>query len=163
MAVMVRRAKTEDARTIAEFAHKLFAQHERYDPRRFSQIANKAQMAAFYGSQTNARNAAVLVAELEEKVVGFAYVQYETINYAGLLKNAAWIHDLYVDETARGHSVGKFLIEKSIEIAREFGADKLMLSVAARNETAREFFERRGFRTTMVEMMLDLTEQKGND
>lgn len=163
MAVTVRRANIDDARTIAEFAHELFAQHEQYDARRFSQIAERERMATFYGGQTNARNAAVLVAELEEKTVGFAYVQYETINYAGLLRNAAWIHDLYVDETARGQNAGKLLIEKSIEIARDFGADKLMLSVAARNEYAKEFFERQGFRTTMVEMMLDLTEQKGND
>jgi len=158
MAVTVRRANVDDARVIAEFADKLFAQHERYDARRFSQIADAEQMATFYGGQTNARNAAVLVAELNEKIVGFAYVQYETISYAGLLRNAAWIHDLYVDETARGYSAGKLLIEKSIEIAKDFGADKLMLSVAAKNEYAQGFFERQGFKTTMVEMMLDLTD-----
>ena len=77
-----------------------------------------------------------------------------------MLENAAWLHDLYVDETARGHGAGKLLIEKSIEIAKGFGADKLMLSVAARNEYAKEFFERQGFRTTMVEMMLNLTENE---
>jgi ribosomal protein S18 acetylase RimI-like enzyme len=157
MSVTVRRASIKDARTIAEFAFKLFAQHERYDERRFSQIADEEQMAAFYGSQTNVRNTAVFIAELEEKIVGFAYVQYETINYAALLKNAAWIHDLYIDEATRGKNAGKLLIEKSIEFAKDSGAKKLMLSVAARNEYAKEFFERQGFRTTMVEMMLDLS------
>jgi hypothetical protein len=38
-----------------------------------------------------------------------------------------------------------------------------MLSVAAQNELARNFFEHRGFKTTMVEMMLDLTEEENND
>ena len=55
------------------------------------------------------------------------------------------------------------MIEKSIEAAKSLGADKLMLSVAAKNEYAREFFERNGFKTTMVEMMLDLTIEKEND
>ena len=163
MAVVVRRAVFEDARTIAEFAHKLVVQHQNYNARRFAQIANKEQMATFYGNQTKAENARVLVAEIEGKIVGFAYIQFEAKDYAALLKSAAWLHDLYIDESARGHKAGKNLIEAAIEAAKELGANKLMLSAAAQNEKARAFFEHSGFKTTMVEMMLDLTEQKDND
>jgi ribosomal protein S18 acetylase RimI-like enzyme len=158
MAVTVRRANIDDARTIAEYAIKLFAQHREYDARRFAEIASIEGATNFYGSQTETKGAAVLIAELENEIVGFAYIQYESLDYANLLENAAWLHDLYVDERARGHNAGKLLIGQSIEIAKEFGADKLMLSVAAKNEYAQEFFERQGFRTTMVEVMLDLTE-----
>jgi hypothetical protein len=38
-----------------------------------------------------------------------------------------------------------------------------MLTVEAEIEVAQVFFKHIGFRTTMVEMMLDLTEEKGND
>jgi ribosomal protein S18 acetylase RimI-like enzyme len=158
MAVTVRRANIDDARTIAEYAIKLFAQHREYDAHRFAEIASIEGATNFYGSQTETKGAAVLIAELENEIVGFAYIQYESLDYANLLENAAWLHDLYVDERARGHNAGKLLIGQSIEIAKEFGADKLMLSVAAKNEYAQEFFERQGFRTTMVEVMLDLTE-----
>ena len=140
-------------------ALKLVVQHEGYNSKRFSRLADAEQMEWFYGGQTQATDAAVLVAELDGKVIGFAYVQYEAKNYADLLENAAWLHDLYVDEAARGSKAGKLLIEKSIEIAKEFGAGKLILSVAAKNEFAKEFFERSGFRTTMFEMMLDLTNE----
>ena len=157
MSVSVRRAVLADAEKIAELALKLVVQHQNYDLKRFSQIADREQMANFYASQTNAKNEAVLVAELEGEIVGFAYLQYEAINHAGLLKNAVWIHDIYIDEAARKLNAGKLLIEKSAETAKEFGAEKLMLSVAARNEYAKDFFERRGFETTMVEMMLDLS------
>ena len=163
MAVEVRRASRKDARTIAEYAIELFAQHRAYDVRRFAEIASIEGATNFYGSQTETKDAAVLIAELENKIVGFAYIQYESLDYANLLENAAWLHDLYVDERARGLDAGTLLIEKSVQVAKEFGAEKLMLSVAARNEYAKEFFGRQGFRTTMVEMMLDLTEQKGND
>jgi GNAT superfamily N-acetyltransferase len=78
------------------------------------------------------------------------------MDYANLLETAVWLHDIYIDEAARVQNAGKLLIEKSIEVARDLGADKLMLSVAAKNEFARQFFERRGFRETMVEMMLNL-------
>jgi GNAT superfamily N-acetyltransferase len=163
MPVTVRRANLKDARTIAELSLKLVVQHQDYDPRRFTQLASLEQAEWFYGKQTSAGDAAVLVAELEGEIVGFAYIEFEAKDYANLLENAAWLHDIYIDETTRGNSAGKLLIEKSIKVAKELGAGKLMLSVAAKNEYARKFFERNGFRETMVEMMLDLTEQKGND
>ena len=163
MTVIVRRAGSQDARTVAEYAIKLVVQHQNYDSRRFSRLATIEQAERFYGNQTKADGAAVLVAELKNEIIGFVYLQFEAKDYANLLENAAWLHDIYIDEAARGHNAGKLLIEKSIEVAKELGADKLMLSVAAKNEYAKEFFERSGFRTTMVEMMLDLTEQKGND
>ena len=43
-----------------------------------------------------------VVAELDGEIVGFAYVQYEAKNYPNLLETAAWLHDIYVDEAARG-------------------------------------------------------------
>ena len=158
MSVTVRRANPDDARAIAELAIRLFEQHRGYDARRFAEVANVEGAEWFYGNQTEAQEARVLVAEFEGKIVGFAYIQYEAKNYAGLLENAAWLHDIYIDETARGKNAGKLLIEKSVEAAKELGADKLMLSTAAKNEAAREFFKRRGFKATMIEMMLDLTE-----
>lgn len=157
MTVTVRRAAKKDARTVAKYAIKLFVQHREYDSRRFAQIASVEGAERFYGSQIETENAAVLIAELEDKIIGFAYVQFEASDYANLLESAAWLHDLYVDEMARGQTAGKLLIEKSAEVAKELGADKLMLSVAAKNEPSREFFERARFKTTMVEMMLDLS------
>jgi GNAT superfamily N-acetyltransferase len=161
MTVTVRRARLEDAPVVAEMAIKLIVQHQNYDPRRFSRLATVEQAEWFYGSQTETKDAAVLVAEIENKIVGFAYIQLKAKDYANLLENAAWLHDIYIDETARGSGAGKLLIEGSIEAAKELGADKLMLSVAAKNEFAKGFFEREGFRATMIEMMFDLTDENG--
>ncbi len=158
MSVIVRRADKADVRMIAEFAIKLFAQHRAYDSHRFAEIASIEGAENFYAGQIKTENAAVLVAEFENKIVGFAYLEFEAMNFAGLLENAVWMHDLYVDETIRGNSAGKLLIEKAKEFTKESGADKLMLAVAAKNEKAKEFFERTGFKTTMVEMMFDLTD-----
>jgi GNAT superfamily N-acetyltransferase len=158
MTVIVRRAREEDARTIAEYAIRLFAQHRDYDPDRFAKIGDLEGAEWFYGSQAKSNDAAVLVAEIDNEVVAFAYMQYEKINYPGLLENAMWLHDIYVDESARGTGAGKALMERAVEVARSFGADKVVLSVAAKNENAHEFFERNGYRPTMVEMTLNLAE-----
>jgi GNAT superfamily N-acetyltransferase len=160
MPVTVRRATEKDAEIVGRYALMLVEQHRRYDPRRFSRLAEADQMAWFYGGRTVADDAAVLVAEIEGEVVGFAYVQFEAKDYANLLESAAWLHDIYVDEKARGTRAGKLLIDASIATAKKLGAGKLMLTAAAKNEYAREFFERQGFKTTMIEMMLDLNEEK---
>jgi GNAT superfamily N-acetyltransferase len=156
MSVTIRRAVKEDAQAVAALALKLVTQHQEYDPIRFSRLGDLEGMAWFYGSQTEAEDAAVFVAEADAKIVGFAFVQFEERNYAGLLKSAAWLHDIYIEETARGRRIGEQLIEAATAAAKGFGADKLMLSVAAKNEAGREFFSRMGFRETMVEMMLSL-------
>jgi ribosomal protein S18 acetylase RimI-like enzyme len=161
--VVVRRATAADAETIAVYALKLFRQHREYDERRFIEVTDLKQAAAYYSSRTKAEDAAVLVAELDDKIVGFAFVEFELKNYAALLESAAWLHDIYVDEAARRTRAGKILTEAAVEAAKELGASKLMLTVAVQNEIARNFFENAGFRTTMLEMTLDLTGQKNND
>jgi GNAT superfamily N-acetyltransferase len=156
MSVTVRRATRKDARRVAEMAIKLAEQHRNYDSRRFSELAPLDQAEEYYGSQTEAADAAILVAELENEIVGFTFIQYEAKDYANLLENAVWLHDIYIEETARGQNAGNLLMENSIKAAKELGADKLMLSVAAKNEFAKSFFESKGFRITMVEMMLEI-------
>ena len=156
MAVTIRRARKEDGRRVAELAVKLARQHEAYDALRFARLYDESNAEPYYGSRNETGDEAVLVAQLDSEIVGFAYVQYEAVNYLGLLKNFAWLHDIYVEESARGTGAGKSLMDAAIEVAKEFGADKLVLSVAAKNEHARGFFEHGGFRTTMFEMTLNL-------
>jgi len=156
MAVTVRRARQEDGRRVAELAVRLARQHEAYDPRRFARLYTESDAEWYYGSRNDTRDEAVLVAEIDNEIVGYAYLQYEAVNYPGLFKNAAYFHDIYVDESARGTGAGQSLMNAVIATAKEFGAEILVLSVAAKNEHAKSFFERNGLRTTMFEMTLNL-------
>lgn len=157
MAVVVREATRDDAETVARFAMLLSEQHREYDAERFISLSNAEGAKSYYGSQTEAEDAVILLAEDEGNAVGFAYIQYDAINYADLLTSAAWLHDIYVEESARGLGTGQKLIEAAAKAAKKLGADKLMLHVAAKNALGMEFFERHGFRTTMLEMMLKVS------
>ena len=156
MAVVIREATREDAETIARFAMLLSERHLEYDVDRFISLNDAEGAKWYYGSQTEADNAVILLAEEEGRAIGFGFIQFEAVNYADLLKSAAWLHDIYIEESARGSGTGKKLIEASVAAAKRLGADKLMLHVAAKNAFGAEFFERNGFRTTMLEMMLKL-------
>ena len=156
MAITVRRATRDDARTIAEFAFKLVEQHRQYDPVRFAKLGDLEGMAWFYGGQTEAEDAVVLVVEIDDRVVGFAYLEYQSRNYMELSAASVRLQDIFVEEDARGTGAGRKLIEAAIEESKGFDAAKVLLSVAAKNTFAQEFFKHQGFRTTMLEMMLEL-------
>ena len=156
MSVSVRRARKEDGETIARLALALFAQHRSYDPDRFAELANLEGAARYYVSRADTGESGVFVAELDGRVIGFAYLEYERLDYANLLENAVWLHDLYVDEAARGTGAGKKLIEAASGFAKQLGAGKLVLSVAAKNASGHEFFGHLGFRETMIEMTLSI-------
>ena len=150
----------DDARTIAGFAFQLFAQHRDYDPERFADIGDIDGAERYYGSRTKADGAVVLVAEDRDEIVGFVYAEFVELNYAELLESAVWVHDLFVSDTARRTGAGKALMDAVAKEGKRLGADKLVLTVAAKNEIAQSFFNVHGFRQTMVEMTLSLNSEE---
>lgn len=156
MDAVIRRAQDGDQMKIAELAIRLFDQHVEYDPERFSTFANVDGAARFYRSRFDTPDSAVLVAEMGGEVVGFAYIERDDLNYAELLEKGAWLRDIYVDESARAAGIGRALISAAAEAAERMGAEKLLLTVAAKNAAAQLVFEKAGFRRTMMEMTLNL-------
>jgi GNAT superfamily N-acetyltransferase len=159
MAVVVRRAIKEDAEKIAEFSVALAEQHYGYDQVRFTRLITREGAASYYGGRAKAQNAAVLVAESEGSVVGFAYMEYEPVLYAELATKVAWLHDIYVEPEARSSGAGFQLMEAVKNEAKSQGANKVLLSVSVKNSNAQRFFERIGFRTTMHEMMFEIEKE----
>lgn|SRR5687767_8324046 len=159
MAIVVRRATKADAGKVAEFSVALAERHIDYDAVRFSRLITREGAAAFYASRTEKENAAVLVAEIDGRVVGFAYMEYEPVLYAELATKVAWLHDIYVEPDSRNSGAGRVLLEAVRNEAKQYGASKVLLSVSLKNADAQQFFERNGFRTTMLEMMLEIEKE----
>jgi ribosomal protein S18 acetylase RimI-like enzyme len=57
----------------------------------------------------------------------------------------AWIEDVVVDETARGHGVGEALNQAAIEEARRKGAVTVDLTSRPSREAANRLYQRIGF------------------
>jgi GNAT superfamily N-acetyltransferase len=157
--IAVRRATKADAGKVAEFSVSLAEQHIGYDPIRFSRLITRQGAEAFYANRIEAANASVLVAETDGRVVGFAYMEYEPVLYAELATKVAWLHDIYVEPVSRSLGAGRELLEAVRNEAKQSGADKVLLSVSLKNANAQQFFERNGFRTTMLEMMLEIEKE----
>ena len=77
----------------------------------------------------------------------------------GLTYQGVWLHDIYIDEKARGRGVGESLFRAIKNEAERLGSSFLMLSVSPKNIEGQRFFAKMGFRPTMQEMRLELHPQ----
>lgn len=91
----------------------------------------------------------ILVAEQEQKLVGFACLQYEDAY--------AFISDLYVTPGKRGQGVGTLLTEKFEEQARSTGASHIALRVEADNTDSRSFYIKKQYQEKFVVMSKELS------
>lgn len=153
-ALQVRPATAVDLPAIGRLGALLVRAHHEFDPQRF--IAPTAGTAAGYahylGTQLEAEDACVLVAELDGAVVGYSYGGLEPHDWMALRGPAGVIYDVVTDPDARRRGVATALMQEMMAELRRRGAPRIVLSTAHANTTAQALFERLGFRRTMVEM-----------
>ena len=158
MATIIRSAETRDLPALGRMGAALMRTHYAFDEARFISPDGGAEdgYAGFLGSQLRASDAVVMVAEADGVVVGYVYAGIEPLSWKELRDEAGFVHDLLVSPDARNSGAGRQLLDAAIAWLRERGMPRVVLWTAARNAGAQRLFERRGFRSTMVEMTLEL-------
>jgi GNAT superfamily N-acetyltransferase len=91
-------------------------------------------------------DAVALVAEEGGRVVGFLDMEYRPrLNF---IAPQAWIPDLIVEEGSRGGGIGRALLERAEELARERGCWGMTLESATWRERAHAFYLRERWKDT---------------
>ena len=157
----LRLARPEDLDPLVPLAIALGQQHARYDAHRFRPewFARERSLAQtyrdFFVAPLADLAAVVLVAcDAGDHVLGHAFARLEEDSFLDLCPPSGWLHDLYLHENARGHGLGRRLLDEAIARLRALGAQRIMLSASPRNESARQLFIERGFAHTMSEYTL---------
>ena len=152
--ITVRTMTAEDLPAAAQLAGKLVRMHHELDPLRFLDLANpEAGYARYFAGELKSDAVVLLVAERSGgKIVGYAYGRLEPRSYNELLDACGKLHDVYVDESARGYKIGEKLVVEIVRRLTEKGAPRVLLLTAVQNEAAQHLFKKLGFRTTMLEM-----------
>jgi ribosomal protein S18 acetylase RimI-like enzyme len=154
----IRRATRKDLEPIGRLGALLVEAHYEFDSRRFlaATSGTKDAYASFLGTQLEAPDAAIFVADESSEVIGYAYAAVEDYDYMALRGPAGVLHDLIVDPDYRGRGVGRRLLEAALTYLQARGLSQVVLSAAERNETAQRLFASMGFRCTMIEMTREL-------
>jgi len=152
--VHVRRATRADLPALGRLGAHLMRVHYEFDRRRFvAPVGNpEAGYAHFLGTQIDADDAVVFVAERDGTAIGYVYAGIEPFSRDA----AGFVHDIVVDQAERRTGVAGALMDAAIAWVREQDVASVMLWTAAPNEGAQRLFEGLGFRRTMIEMTRDL-------
>jgi ribosomal protein S18 acetylase RimI-like enzyme len=153
-AVAIRPAAPADLEAIGRLGALLVRTHHELDPDRFITATPQTEHAygSFLGTQLDAPNIVILVAERDGEVIGYTYAGVEGTDYMLLRGPAGVLYDIVVDSAHRGLGIGRVLLDATLEALKAKGVPRVVLSTAERNESAQRFFARAGFRRTMIEM-----------
>jgi len=158
--VGIRAAAPADVPTIGRLGALLVREHHDFDPERFIAATPRTEKSygSFLGTQLEEPNIVILVAERNGDVIGYTYGGVEGTNYMELRGPAGMLYDIVVDPAHRRHSVGRMLLDVTLEALKARGAPRVVLSTAERNDSAQRLFDRAGFRRTMIEMTRELND-----
>lgn len=153
----VRPATRADLPAVARLAARLVRLHHGFDAQRFLCLEPlEAGYERFFGREIEDDDAVILVAVAPDqqgpRVLGYAYGRLEPRDWNELLDACGKLHDLYVDEDARGRGAASALVEAMVARLEAKGAPRVVLLSATPNLAAQKLFARLGFRPTMVEM-----------
>jgi ribosomal protein S18 acetylase RimI-like enzyme len=154
-------ATRADLGDLAKLAAALVRLHHKFDPERFF-LPDRVEdgYAWWFGKEIERSEVVLLKAVRGGSIIGYVYARVEERDWNLLLDAHGAIHDIYVEESERRGGVASRLLERAFEELIAKGAPRVVLSTAAPNETAQRFFERHGFRRTMIEMTREASAQK---
>lgn len=151
----VRPMTSADLPAAAALAGKLVRMHHDLDPKRFLHLTDPASgYARYFAGELKNDAVVLLVAErpADQAIVGYAYGRLEPRSYNELLDACGKLHDVWVEESARGHGLGEALVTEMVQRLGDKGAPRVLLLTAVQNEAAQHLFAKLGFRKTMLEM-----------
>ena len=98
------------------------------------------------------------VAEQENKILGIIVLKIKEVKNHINLKDSKtlWVDELCVNKENRGEGIGKQLINKAKEIAKELNCIRVELNCWEMNEEAIAFYEKQGMQTQRRIMELKL-------
>jgi ribosomal protein S18 acetylase RimI-like enzyme len=158
----IRPATVSDVPAALPMVARTCAFHEKLDPAKYGFRPNPAERYRHWLAEraTDPRSV-FLVADAARtgeaaRPVAFLVATVEREISIYRLPEFGFIHDLWVEEAYRNEGIARQLVALTVEKFREIGVAQVRLDTAAANEPARALFARSGFRTSVVEMLIEL-------
>ena len=152
--IVIRLAERRDLPALGRLGALLVRTHHEFDRARFMMPKGDLEegYAWFLGTQLDAADQVIYVAERQGDLLGYVYAGLEPLSWKELREPAGFVHDVVVDESARGQGIAVRLVETAAAWLAGRGVPRVMLWTAQKNAPAQRLFDRLGFRRTMIEM-----------
>ena len=152
--IVIRLAERRDLPALGRLGALLVRTHHEFDRARFMMPKGDLEegYAWFLGTQLDDADQVIYVAERQGDLLGYVYAGLEPLSWKELREPAGFVHDVVVDESARGQGIAVRLMETAAAWLSGRGVPRVMLWTAQKNAPAQRLFDRLGFRRTMIEM-----------
>ena len=150
MSLQIRSASLNDLPRLIELLSQLSLEDQREDlsaPTPTAYVTALEEIDA-YPLQT------LLVAEVGDVIVGMAlFIQIPNLSHVG--RPHAMVEDVVVDSAHRGNGYGEALMRHAVDLARDAGCYKLVLTSNKARDDAHRFYRRIGFDATHEGFRID--------
>lgn len=158
MAATIREARAADLGAVMELLRELDEAHIDLEPTLLRPFKEQPRPSDWLLARFSEPNEACFVAELSGEVVGFVWSKWQNApNIPAFIQEPTQIvGDLVVKRALRGRGIGRALLDRAIQWGRARGIKRVQLTVFERNQTAREFYDKLGFRPLSVVLVKPL-------
>lgn len=147
--MQIRRATEIDAEILAKIGwqsfHETFADHPKNHPDDMKIYMDEAFSVETISAELLDKDSIWFVAEVENEMVGFVKLKQNSREEEIFGENPIELCRLYAIKKVIGKGVGKALMLKSLEFAKENGNDVIWLGVWEFNFNAQKFYTKFGF------------------
>lgn len=154
----IRYLKDSDKTGICKLAHQINSAHYLNEPEVFCKPVVEGEDWLFWKASHEKEGGFILVALLNANIVGFVAAEISEVPNLPFLNPAkrCRIATIVVSDEHQKCGIGTALYKRVCEIAKEQGAERLSLEVFTFNSSAMDFYEKHGFRNTVMQMSKSL-------
>ncbi|MGR3811083.1 N-acetyltransferase family protein [Jiulongibacter sp. NS-SX5] len=106
-----------------------------------------------------ADNSVVMVAELNDEIVGSGYAQIRDAKSHLKHDQYAYLGFMYVDSTARGQGINGKVLQALKDWTADQGLSEIRLEVYSQNEPAIRAYQKAGFSNHLIQMRINLDDE----
>jgi diamine N-acetyltransferase len=157
MNIKTREAKVTDFHQMIEIYKELDEIHTLEHPEMFIEPEGDVRPLEYIQDQVDADDKYLVLAELNNQIIGFAECVVMESSSFPVLKKRKWVelNSLVVLKEYQSKGVGKILLNCVTKWSREKGINRIELKVFTFNSSASEFYFKAGFKTLYSKMYLD--------
>ena len=150
--IIIRKATIDDLETLRRFEQGVISAERSFDP------TLRKDPVSYYDLEymIHASHIYLVVAELNEQVVGSGYARIETSKHYLQHEQHAYLGFMYVEPEHRGKGVNKIVLEALKNWSLSKNINELVLEVYFNNIPAITAYEKAGFIKHIIEMRLGI-------
>lgn len=147
MTIKIKKCNQEDLEILQEISIETFNDtfKDQNSPENMKAYLERAFNAQQLEKELSTISSQFFFAYFNEAVAGYLKVNTNEAQSEEMGSESLEIERIYIKNTFQKHGIGKYLLNKAIEIAMEHNKKKIWLGVWERNENAISFYKKMGF------------------